>query len=261
MARVAVVHRRRGCLRWPWWSGTAVPVRFRGSRRGRWRGAWTPSPGKRRVRLRRRRPRPRRRPAPTPDDPNEQQLLAYVTERVGPRRVLRRSIRSSCPGGRRRGCGADCPAGSRRSTRSSRRCGGVRAYFATLSKDGTPQDLGRCAAEGEWYADDGDEVVRPADRAARRARGRFSAGATNSSSSRRTRVPPGGDRAELCSSWESYGWGSSENGRCDRCGAAVDALGRARERCVPLAREPRGWREAPRMCRSGRIVIFGRGAW
>ena len=45
------------------------------------------------------------------------------------------------------------------------------------------------------------------------------------------------------------------NGRSDRCGAAASASGRPRSRCVALPREQRGWREAPRMCRSGRTGI------
>src|SRR3954454_23004237 len=37
---------------------------------------------------------------------------------------------------------------------------------------------------------------------------------------------------------------------------AASASGRPRSRCVALPREQRGWREAPRMRRSGRIGIF-----
>ena len=42
-------------------------------------------------------------------------------------------------------------------TRFERRAA-LRAYFATLSRDGKPEDLGRCAAEGEWFGDD-DKVA------------------------------------------------------------------------------------------------------
>jgi len=35
----------------------------------------------------------------------------------------------------------------------------------------------------------------------------------------------------------------------------ASASGRPRSRCVALPREQRGWREALRMCRSGRTVI------
>ena len=79
----------------------------------------------------------------------------------------------------------------------------LKAYFKTLSEDGEPQDLGRCAAEGEWFGDD-DEVAgrligrRVGARAVLSWSDEPQLVAAYASSAR-------SDRAELCTSWESYG--------------------------------------------------------
>jgi len=79
----------------------------------------------------------------------------------------------------------------------------LRAYFATLSRDGKPEDLGRCAAEGEWFGDD--------DKVAGRLIGRRDGSrVTLSWSDDAKRVAAfaraaRSDRADLCSSWETYG--------------------------------------------------------
>jgi hypothetical protein len=80
---------------------------------------------------------------------------------------------------------------------------GMRAYFRTLSSDGRPQDLGTCAAEGEWFNDD-DKVAgrligrRVGARVVLSWSDELQLVAAYASSAR-------GDRAELCKSWESYG--------------------------------------------------------
>jgi hypothetical protein len=146
-------------------------------------------------------PTPSAAPTATFAGPEEETLAAYVNEHVGPNafcegdpelpEAATARLRCQLPG--------DFPA----TYTQVESLKALKAYFKTLQADGDPERLGRCAPEGEWYGDDdeiaGDVIGRSVgSRAVLSWSDEPQLIAAYASSAR-------GDRAELCSSWESYG--------------------------------------------------------
>jgi hypothetical protein len=150
-------------------------------------------------------------PSPTPSPsvsptatfaaPAEETLAAYVNERVGPNAFCEGDPELPKRATARLRC--QLPGGFPATYTQFETLKALKAYFKTLRGDGRPEDLGNCAAEGEWFGDDdkvaGDLIGR-----------RVGARAVLSWSDEPQRVAAyasskRSDRSELCDSWESYG--------------------------------------------------------
>jgi hypothetical protein len=146
-------------------------------------------------------PSPSPSPAATFAGPEEETLAAYVNERVGPNAFCESDPELPEAAVARLRC--RLPGGFPATYTQFETLKALRAYFKKLGADGDPADLGSCAAEGEWFGDD-DEVAgdvigrRVGSRAVLSWSDEAQLVAAYASSAR-------GDRAELCSSWESYG--------------------------------------------------------
>jgi hypothetical protein len=146
-------------------------------------------------------PSPSPTPTPTTNDPQEAQLLTYVNDRIGPSASC--ELDPELPDGATARARCELPGGFPAVYTQFATMKAMKAYFATLSEEGEPQDLGRCAAEGEWFTDD-DKVAgqligrRVGARSVLAWSDELELVAAYASASR-------GDRADLCSSWESYG--------------------------------------------------------
>jgi hypothetical protein len=145
-------------------------------------------------------------PSPTPTPtvaPRERRLLSYVQGRIGTSDSCR--VQDSKPSAATARVRCELPGDfpvvyTRFGSRAK-----MRAYFSSLGREGTPQNLGTCSAEGEWFADEDSSRIAGlliGRRVGNRAVLSWTDDREFIAASARS---PRGKRAALCRSWESYG--------------------------------------------------------